>query len=103
MSVINWPATIGFSLICLLAGAGAVLLLQTLRAGRRPQPRAARPPESQLDAETAEVIDRAAQDWASRTGRTPFHADIAGSYAKMAVDLQQRPRRFRATRDEWAQ
>lgn len=99
MSVINWPATIGFSLICLLAGAGAVLLLQALSGHFRPQtPRPAIPRESQLDAETADVIDRAAHDWAARTGRTPFHADIAGSYAKMAVDLQQRPSRFRAAR-----
>ena len=85
---ISWLATTLFGVLCLLLGA--LLALGLLGTRRRQERDADDVLEPQFDKETSSYIDRLAQDWAERTGRTNSHADVAGSYAKLALQLQQR-------------
>lgn len=84
---INWVATSAFGLLCLLVGG---LIASALLLNRRSGHVGAKLGEAPLDEATSAYVDGVARDWAQRTGKTDAHADIAGSYAKLALRIQQR-------------
>lgn len=82
---INLFATTAFGVSCFLLGA--VLALVLLSARKQPKEPA---PQRPLDDGDNGYIDRMASEWARREGKTTAHANVAGSYAKLAVQLQER-------------
>lgn len=85
---VNWLATSSFGVLCFLLGA--MLALGLLGTRRRQERDADEGLEPQLDDRTSAYIDGLARDWAERTGKSASHADVAGSYAKLAMQLHQR-------------
>lgn len=84
-SPINWLATTAYGVVCFLLGALFVLaLLERRRPAKTPAVGV-----QGLDAQTSHYIDEEARAWARREGRSPAHADIAGSYAKLSASLLQ--------------